>query len=314
MGKPAPTQIQPQRKKSMKVRLKNSWQIYVLVFPAILYYFLFDYLPMYGVQIAFKDFKAVLGVAGSEWVGLKHFKTFFNAYYFKRLLTNTIVLNIYSLLWSFPIPIIIAIMLNYVRKEKLKRFIQTTIYVPHFVSTVVIAGMLYVFLSPGTGIINIVMKAMGMNPVDFMSEPSAFRTIYVLSGIWQGAGYGSILYIATLTGIDPGLYEAAEIDGASIWQKIRYIDIPSLLPMIAMKFIMAWGGIMGSSTSKVLLLQTSGNIAVSDIIGTYSYNVGLGSGQFSYSAAISLFTNLINFIMLITVNKISKKLANISMF
>ena len=309
-----PTQIQTQRKKSIKTRLKNSWQIYVLVFPAMLYYFLFDYLPMYGVQIAFKDFKAVQGIWGSAWVGLKHFKNFFNAYYFERLLFNTIILNIYSLLWSFPIPIIIAIMLNYVRREKLKRFIQTTIYVPHFVSTVVLAGMLYIFLSPSTGILNIAMQAIGLSPIDFMSEPSAFRTIFIASGIWQSAGYGSILYIATLTSIDPCLYEAAEIDGASIWQKIRFIDIPTLLPMVAMKFIMAWGGIMGSSTSKVLLLQTGGNIAVSDIIGTYSYSVGLGSAQFSYSAAISLFTNLINFIMLISVNKISKKLAGLSMF
>ena len=309
-----PTWIQTQRKQSLKVRFKNSWQIYVLVFPAMLYYFLFDYLPMYGVQIAFRDFKAVRGIWGSTWVGLKHFRNFFNAFYFERLLFNTIILNIYSLLWSFPIPIIIAIMLNYVRKEKTKRFIQTTIYVPHFVSTVVLAGMLYIFLSPSTGIVNLAMKAMELKPIDFMSEPGAFRTIYIASGIWQGAGYGSILYIATLTSIDPCLYEAAEIDGASIWQKMRFIDIPTLLPMVAMKFIMSWGSIMSSSAAKVLLLQTDGNVATSDVIGVYAYSVGLGNAQFSYSSAISLFTNAINFIMLISVNKISKKLAGLSMF
>jgi len=314
MRKQKKAQAQIQSKKSFKVRLKNSWQIYILVLPAMLYYFLFDYLPMYGVQIAFKDFKAVQGIWGSEWVGLKHFKNFFNAYYFERLFSNTILLNIYSLLWSFPIPIIIAIMLNYVRRDKLKRFMQTTIYVPHFVSTVVVAGMLYIFLSPSTGIFNIAREAIGLKAIDFMSEPSAFRTIYIASGIWTSAGYGSILYIASLTSVDPSLYEAAEIDGASIWQKIRFIDIPTILPMAAMRFILDWGGIMNSSTAKVLLLQTSGNVSTSDIIGVYSYTAGLQLGQFSYSSAISLFTNIINFVMLILVNKISKKLAGMSMF
>lgn len=314
MRKQKQTQIQGQKKKSIRTRLKNSWQIYVLVFPAILYFLLFDYLPMYGVQIAFRDYKAVKGIWGSTWVGLKHFKNFFNAYYFGRLFYNTIILNIYSLLWSFPIPIIIAIMLNYVRRDKLKRFMQTTIYVPHFVSTVVLAGMLYIFLSPSAGIFNIAREAFGLKAVDFMSEPSAFRTIYIISGIWTSAGYSSILYIASLTSVDPSLYEAAEIDGASIWQKIRFIDIPTLLPMAAMRFILDWGGIMNSSTAKVLLLQTSGNVSTSDIIGVYSYTAGLQLGQFSYSSAISLFTNVINFVMLILVNKISKKLAGMSMF
>ena len=218
------------KKKSLAAAMRDNWQLYILVLPAIIYFVVFNYLPLYGIQIAFKDYKAVDGIAGSAWVGLKHFKNFFNAYYFKRLLSNTLLLNVYYLLWSFPVPLILAIFLNQIRGKKKKRFIQTSIYVPYFISTVVLAGMLYIFLSPTSGILNFARTAMGLKAIDFMSEASAFRPIYIISGIWQAAGYGTILYIATLTGIDPSLYEAAEIDGASIWQKIRFIDIPSLIP------------------------------------------------------------------------------------
>ena len=304
----------PKHKVSWKVYLKNNWQLYVLVAPAIIYFIVFNYLPLYGIQIAFKDYKAASGIAGSAWVGLKHFKNFFSAYYFKRLLVNTFLLNIYNLLWSFPVPIILAIMLNQITSARTKKFIQTTIYIPYFISTVVLAGMLYIFLSPSSGILNFAITALGGTAVDFMSDASAFRSIYIISGIWQSAGYGTILYIATLTGIDTSLYEAAEIDGASIWQKIRYIDIPSLMPTIMMVLILDCGKLLSSNTAKTLVMQTSGNIPTSDIIGVYVYNVGLGSGQFSYTAAIGLFINIINFVMIIAVNKISKKTAEISLF
>ena len=274
----------------------------------------FNYLPLYGIQIAFKDYKAVDGIAGSAWVGLKHFKNFFNAYYFKRLLSNTLLLNVYYLLWSFPVPLILAIFLNQIRGKKKKRFIQTSIYVPYFISTVVLAGMLYIFLSPTSGILNFARTAMGLKAVDFMSEASAFRPVYIISGIWQAAGYGTILYIATLTGIDPSLYEAAEIDGASIWQKIRYIDIPSLIPTAMMVFILDCGKMLASDTNKALVMQTPGNIPTSDIIGVYVYNVGLGSGQFSYTAAIGLFVNIINFILIISVNQVSKRMTDVGLF
>lgn len=304
----------PVKKKSLKAVLRTNWQLYILVLPAIIYFIVFNYMPLYGIQIAFKDYKAVDGIAGSAWVGLKHFENFFNAYYFKRLITNTLLLNIYNLLWNFPIPLILAIFLNQIRSEKRKRFIQTSIYVPYFISTVVLAGMLYIFLSPTSGILNFAREAMGMNPIDFMSEASAFRPIYIISGIWQSAGYGTILYIATLSGIDPALYEAAEIDGASIWQKIRYIDLPSLVPTAMMVFILDCGKILSSNTDKALALQTTGNIPTSDIIGVYVYNVGLGSGQFSYTAAIGLFVNVINFILIISVNKLAKKTTDVGLF
>lgn len=294
--------------------MKSNWQLYILILPAVIYFIVFHYLPLYGIQIAFKDYKAVSGIAGSAWVGLKHFKAFFEAYYFKRLLSNTLLLNVYYLLWSFPVPIILAILLNQIRKEKTKRLIQTTIYVPYFISTVVLAGMLYIFLSPTSGIFNFARTAMGMKAIDFMSEAGAFRSIYVISGIWQAAGYGTILYIASLSGVDQALYEAAEIDGASIWQKIRYIDFPSIIPTIMMVFILDCGKLLSSDTNKALVMQTPGNIPTSDIIGVYVYNVGLGSGQFSYTAAIGLFINIINFVIIISVNKISKKATDVGLF
>ena len=267
-----------------------------------------------GLKAVLKNNWQLYGIAGSAWVGLKHFKNFFNAYYFKRLLSNTLLLNVYYLLWSFPVPLILAILLNQIRGTKKKRFIQTSIYVPYFISTVVLAGMLYIFLSPTSGILNFARTALGLKAIDFMSDASAFRSIYIISGIWQAAGYGTILYIATLTGIDLSLYEAAEIDGASIWQKIRYIDIPSLIPTAMMVFILDCGKMLASDTNKALVMQTPGNIPTSDIIGVYVYNVGLGSGQFSYTAAIGLFINIINFILIVSVNQLSKRMTDVGLF
>ena len=313
MGKNPKTKV-PKKKINYAVYFKNNWQLYVLILPAIIYFIVFNYMPLYGIQIAFKDFKAVFGISGSKWVGFKHFENFFHAYYFKRLLANTLLLNVYNLLWSFPVPIILAILLNQIKGPKIKRFIQTSIYVPYFISTVVLAGMLYIFLSPTSGIFNILRQALGMKAVDFMSDAKAFRTIYIVSGIWQSAGWGTILYIASLSGVDPSLYEAAEIDGASIWQKIRYIDMPSIVPVIVMVFILDCGKLLSSNTDKALVMQTAGNIPTSFIIGLYVYNVGLGSGQFSYTTAIGLFINIINFIIIITANQISKKISDVGLF
>lgn len=297
-----------------KSYLKNNWQLYVLILPAVIYFFIFNYLPLYGIQIAFKDYKAVKGIVGSEWVGFKQFTTFFNAYYFKRLLANTFLLNIYYLLWSFPIPIIMAILLNQVKGKNIRQVIQTSIYVPYFISTVVLAGMLYIFLSPTSGILNIIRGFMGLGAIDYMSSASAFRSIYVISGIWQSAGYNTILFIASLAGVDQSLYEAAEIDGASTWQKILYIDLPSLLPTIMMVLILDCGRLLNSNTEKALVMQTAGNISTSDIIGVYVYNVGLGTGQFSYTAAIGLFINIINFVLIIFVNKLSRRVTDVGLF
>lgn len=291
----------------------NRW-LYVLVLPALVYIILFNYLPMYGIQIAFKNYKAVRGIAGSDWVGFKHFQTFFSAYYFNRLISNTLILNVLSLICSFPIPILLAIIVNNIRSQRLKKFTQTAIYVPHFISTVVLAGILYILLSPTNGIINHAIVALGGKSIYFMNEPDWFRPIYIISGIWQNAGWNSILYIAALAGVDPELYEAATIDGANKWQKVRYIDFPHIIPTATMMLILNCGSLMSSATQKTLLLQTSGNIATSDIIGTYVYTMGISNGQFSYTAAIGLFVNVINFILVLSANYISGRMKSETLF
>ncbi len=294
----------------------NRW-LYLLIMPALIYLLIFNYMPMYGVQIAFKKFKVVRGIAGSPWLDpwYKHFETFFNAYYFDRLLRNTLLLNLFSLVFSFPMPIILAVIINNIRSEKLKRFTQTAVYVPHFISTVVMAGLLYILLSPTNGMINHFISALGGKPIYFMNEASWFRPVYIMSGIWQSAGWNSILYIAALSGVDPELYEAATIDGANKWQKVRYIDIPHIIPTATMMLILNCGSILSSATEKTLLLQTGGNMATSDIIGTYVYTMGIGTnGYVDYTTAIGLFVNVINFVMVVTANTISNKLEGETLF
>ena len=297
-------------------RLKNDCQIYVLLLPAIAFFVIFYYTPMYGIQIAFRDFKARFGITGSTWVGLKNFKDYFNSYYAPRQFFNTFILNFLSLIISFPIPIILAIMLNQLDRPKLKKFTQTAIYVPHFISTAVMVGMLYLLFSPSNGIVNITAAKMfgQAKPIYYMALPEWFRPLYIGSDIWQHAGWNTILYIATLTAIDPALYEAAEIDGANKWQKIKHIDFPYLLPIATMLLILNCGGLLGSNTDKALLMQTPGNLPTSDIIGVYVYKRGLETAEFSYAAAIGLCVNVINFVMIVSVNALSKRLSETSLF
>ncbi|NLK69364.1 MAG: sugar ABC transporter permease [Clostridiaceae bacterium] len=294
--------------------IKRDWQLYVLLLPAIVLIFIFCYLPMYGIQIAFRDYKAVRGITGSEWVGLKNFVDFFNAYYFERLISNTFLLNLYGLLWGFPLPIMMAILLNQIEWSRFKKFTQTVIYVPHFISTVVMAGILYLFLSPDSGVVNSLIKTLGGKSVHFMIEPGWFRTLYIASDMWQHSGWNTIIYIAALTGIDPGIYEAATIDGATKLQKIRHIDIPHLIPIVVMMLILNCGSLLVSNTDKALLMQTPGNMLTSDIIGVYVYEMGLTKAQFSYTTAIGLFINVINFVMIVTVNWIARRFGETSLF
>jgi putative aldouronate transport system permease protein len=223
--------------------VKRDWQLYVMLLPAIGFVFVFCYLPMYGIQIAFKDFKIApqYGILGSKWVGLAHFKAFFDAYYFKRLLYNTLLLNVFGLVWNFPFPIIMAILLNQMGNLHFKKFTQTAIYAPHFISPVVIVGMLFLFLSPNSGLVNKLLNTFGIESINFMIEESWFRRLFIGTDVWQHAGWNTILYIAALTAIDPGLYEAATIDGATKIQKILYIDIPHLVPIIIMILILNCG-------------------------------------------------------------------------
>ena len=302
------------RKISLVKSIKNSWQLYLLILPALGYLIIFNYLPMYGVQIAFRDFRAIDGITGSVWAGLKHFRTFFQTYYSTRLIINTLLLNVYGLVFGFPVPIILAILINSLRSKNLKKFTQTVVYTPYFISTVVMAGMIYIFLSPVSGIINKAMVTLGGQAVFFMNEESWFRPVFIISGIWQSAGWSSILYLAALAGVDLELYEAATIDGATKFQKIIHIDVAHLVPIATMMLILNSGYLLSSSTEKTLLFQTGGNIAKSDIIGTYVYTMGLTQGQFSYTAAIGLMVNVVNFILILSVNQLSKRMKGETLF
>lgn len=291
--------------KPLKKKIVDNWQLYAMLLVPFVLTLIYKYQPMYGIQIAFRDFKASAGYWGSEWVGLDWFKRFFNAPTFGRMIKNTVLLSLYSLLWSFPIPIILALIINQVRFHRFKRVTQTVLYAPHFISTMVICGMIRIFLSPSGGLINLIA---GTN-IDFLTQANAFRTIYIASGVWQDAGWGIIVYLATLSNVDTALYEAAKIDGASMFQRIRFIDIPELLPTIVLMLIMSAGGLMNVGFEKVWLLQTDLNMATSDTIAVYVYQQGIENAKYSYSTAIGLFNTVINIILLIIVNKISKKLS-----
>ena len=267
----------------------------------------YKYIPMYGIQIAFRDFKASRGYTGSEWVGLYWFKRFFSAPTCFRMIKNTVLISLCSLLWSFPIPIILSLVINQLRFARFKRVVQTVLYAPHFISTMVICGMIRIFLSPTGGLLNLILGT----SVDFLTESSAFRTIYIASGIWQDAGWGCIIYLATLANVDPGLYEAAKVDGASVFQRIMNIDLPELLPMAILNLIMAAGGLMNVGFEKVWLLQTDLNKATSDVIAVYVYQQGIENAKYSYSTAVGLFNTVVNIILLLIVNKIASKASDV---
>ncbi|HEY8421023.1 MAG TPA: ABC transporter permease subunit [Thermoclostridium sp.] len=302
------------KRKSPLVRIKESWRLYVLLLPAVLYLAIFHYAPIYGLQIAFKDFVPSLGITGSKWVGLKHFKYFISSPQFPILMRNTLLLSVYSLIFTFPLPIILALMLNETRSVVLKKTVQNITYAPHFISTVVLCGMVIIFLSPSSGVINTFLKMLGHEPVDFMTKEQYWRSIYIISGIWKNTGWSSIIYLAALSGVDPQLYDAAHIDGASRLQRIWHINIPGIIPTAVLLFIMNCGQIMSVGFEKVYLLQNSLNLPVSEVISTYVYKTGLLGAKFSYTSAIGLFNSVINVTLLLIVNKISSKVSDIMLF
>ncbi|WP_235782084.1 ABC transporter permease [Paenibacillus senegalensis] len=294
--------------------IKRHWRLYVLITPVLVYFAIFHYLPMYGVQIAFKDFIGTRGIWGSPWVGFKHFERFFESYFFWRLLKNTIGISLYELAVGFPVPILLALMINEVRQSSYKRFVQTVTYAPHFLSTVVLVGMLVIFLSPTSGIINKAIEAFGGEPVYFLTEPQWFKSIYVFSGVWQTMGWSSIIYLAALTGIDPHLHEAARVDGATRLQRIWHINLPGIRPTIVILLILNIGSIMGVGFEKIFLMQNSLNMESSDVISTYVYRSGILGAQYSFSAAVGLFNSIVNFILLISVNQIARRLNQASLW
>ena len=295
-------------------RIGRCWQLYVLMLPALVYIVLFAYKPMYGILIAFKDFSMKKGILASPWVGFKNFERLFSSYWFPIILKNTLTISLLSLVIGFPIPIILALLLNEVRSNKFRSMVQTFSYAPHFISMVVMCGMVAMFLSPTTGVVNKLLNALGMESVFFMQEAGLFKWVYVLSGIWQGAGWSSVIYYAALSGVDKSLLEAADMDGATRLQKIWHVTLPVILPTILVMLILQCGSLLSVGYEKAYLLQTSSNLTGSEIISTYVYKVGLVQSDFSFSTAAGLFNTVVNCIILISANQLSKKVAKTGLF
>lgn len=300
-------------KRTMKQVLRN-YQLYIFLFPMVAYFVIFRYFPMYGVQIAFKDFYPLKGIWDSSWVGLEHFERFFRSSEILMIIKNTLVLNLFSLIFGFPVPIILALMINQVLRMKFKKLVQTVIYAPHFISTVVIVGMVSLFLSPRSGVVNSIIKSLGLDPVFFMARPEFFKAIYIISEIWQHAGWGTIIYLAALASISPELHESAVVDGASKWQRVWYIDIPGIMATAVILLILESGRMLSLGFEKVYLMQNNLNRSASEVISTYVYKVGIQQADFSYATAIGLFEAVICLIVLMSVNMIAKKATNTSLW
>ena len=300
--------------KWLRKRVFANWQLYTFVLLPVIYLIVLKYLPMYGVQIAFRDFNGAQGIWASPWVGLKHFIRFFNSYWFGIVVQNTLVITALSLLVGFPVPIIFALLLNEITQVRLKKFIQTVSFAPHFISLVVLCGMLVLFLNPTSGVFSHLSTALGLPPANYLQSPAAFKWIYILSGIWQETGWSSIIYFAALAGVDAELLEAARIDGANKLQRIRYINFPVLVPTIVILLIMRFGSLMSVGYEKVFLLQNATNLGASEVISTYVYKVGLVQANFSFSAAVDLLNSVINCILLLLVNQFAKKVNETSLW
>lgn len=303
------------RRERIKKQIKNNWQLYVMILLPIIYLIIFKYVPMVGAQIAFKRYHPLKGIFGSAWIGFKNFTRFFSSYMFPRLMKNTLGINLYNLILGFPIPIILAISLNYAVSKKFKKTVQMVTYAPHFISVVVLVGIILQLLSM-RGIVNHVLGFVGIDPINFMGKSSYFWTIYVLSNIWQHTGYGSIIYLAALAGISPTLHEAAIVDGANKWQRIWHVDLPGIRPTIIILLILRTGRIMQLGFQKILLMQNPLNTVASEVIQTYVYKIGIAgsTGNFSYPTAIGLFRSVINFVLIIAVNRIAKKVSETSLW
>lgn len=310
-----------QRQKLRKLkhmRMRRSWQMYLFLLLPVIYLIIFKYWPMLGAQIAFRQYTPRLGIWGSKWVGLAQFTKFFNSYQFGRVFSNTLWLSLYSLLAGFPLPILAALCINALRSNRYRSLIQNITYMPHFISTVVMVGMLMQVFNSRVGIFAVLYRTVtGVVDVpDLLARPSAFPHLYVWSGIWQSTGWGTIIYVAALSGVDPELHEAAVIDGASRFQRLLHVDFPSVLPTITIMLILRCGQLMGIGFDKVYLMQNKLNLSTSEVIATYVYKVGLaqGSNDFSYATAIGLFNSVINMIMLVIVNTVSRRVGETSLW
>lgn len=293
---------------------RDKYDLFLMLLLPAAYYIIFQYGPMYGLQIAFKDFNPVRGITGSPWVGFDQFERFFESYYFGRLIWNTLSISLFSLLFAFPIPIMLALLIHELPGKKFKKILQNVSYVPHFISLVVVVGMLQLMLKPETGIVNVIVQAFGGHSIAFLQESGWFKTIFISSGIWQNMGWQSIIYIAALAGIDPQQYEAAKIDGASRFKRLLHVSIPGIMPMILILLILDVGHFMNVGFEKILLMQNNLNIASSDVIATFIYRTGIQNGEYSFTTAIGLFNNMINLVLLLTINRYARKKAETSLW
>ena len=307
-----------QRKWHMRGKMiRQHWPLYLFLLPTILYFLLFRFYPLYGLQLAFKNYRVVDGIAGSPWAGyngFEHFRRFFTTADFGKLMWNTLSVSVFTLIFTFPLPIILALLLNQLPSLKYKKLVQTTVYAPHFISTVVMVGMIFLFTSPSSGLINKIIEAFGGKAVHFTAEPSWFVPMYVISEIWQSTGWGSILYLAALAGVSPELHEAALVDGANKFQRVWHIDIPGILPTIVIMMILNAGKVMNVGFEKAYLMQTSLNIRASEIIATYVYKRGVLKSQISLATAVGLFDSVVNMILVVSVNWLSRKVTDSSLF
>ncbi|SHO47568.1 ABC transporter permease [Anaerocolumna xylanovorans] len=293
--------------------IKKSVPLYIMILPAVVILFCFTYIPMSGIIIAFKEYSPAKGILDSPWVGFKHFIRFFKSYQFGNTLKNTLSISIYSILVGFPLPIVLALLCTQIKQGFFKKFFQVTTYLPHFISTMIMCGMILLFLSPSNGVISHILSFFHMQMPNIIGEPGKFSSIYVWSDVWQNVGWDSIIYLAALSAIDPTYYEAAIMDGASKWQRIKNIDIPLILPTAMILLILRSGSVLSVGFEKVFLLQNQLNMTASEVISTYVYKLGLLNAQYSLSTAINLFNTVINLVVLLSVNQISKKLTDNSL-
>lgn len=295
-------------------KIALSRYLYLFLLPSLIYLIIFHYMPIYGVQIAFKRFMPTKGIWDSPWVGVANFRRFFSSYYFERVLANTIKLSLYNLIAGFPFPVIMALLFNEIRSAKMKKLVQTVSYVPHFISVIVLVGMVNLFFGQTTGLINTVRRNMGLETIGFLNEPKYFASMYVWSGIWQHAGWNAIIYIAALSGIDPELHEAAQIDGASRLKRIWYINLPCILPTVIIMFILDAGKIMSLGFEKIYLMQNTMNISASQVISTFVYESGMLDMDYGFASAVDLFNNVVNIALLLLVNQLARRVSQTSLF
>lgn len=301
------TQQRPLGKHLCK-RFRESKYLLILFLPTALYFLIFSYAPMFGLVIAFKDYNLFQGIAQSDWVGFKYFKMLFvNNPDFWPLMLNTLRIGLYSFVFGFPAPILFALLLNEVTNLRFKKLVQTVSYLPHFLSNVIVASMILMFLSPDDGMVNVMLQKLGMQPIYFMSKPEFFVPVYIISGLWQEIGWGTIIYLAAIAGVDPNLYEAAELDGCNRWQKMWHVTLPGIANVIIVLSILNIGGIMGTSFEKVLLLSNPATYSVSEIFSTYTYKIGMEHGNFSYATAVGIFNGVVSFILVVGANFAAKK-------